>query len=107
MSRLANLRRLFGSLDLNMVKNALNFGKRAFNILHDVKDVADKNNLDVVSNITKRILENKYSRGIEKGLNVGNQLVGAVEQSRSTGLFNRPIHRYRDLRVILQWLEKL
>ena len=85
------VRKIIGVLNIKNLKSALNFGKKAFNVIRDVDALADKHHLDFVSKITDRILENKYAKNIEKGIDISNRAINTLEQSRSTGLFNRPV----------------
>lgn len=86
---LQKIKRMFGALDLNTIKSFVKNTKRGIDILKRVDKIADDHDIQFVKRITDRVLENKNFKRLETGLEVGNRLIGAVEQSKKSGFFNK------------------
>ena len=86
---LSKIKRFIGALDLNTFKNLLREGKKGFDLLHNIDRYAGDHDIQFVKKITDKLLENKNFKRFEKGVNIGNNVIDAVNKSKESGLLNK------------------
>ena len=87
------IRSFFGSLTIDNAKRAIKLTQDILGFARRADQIARDNNLDGVRRFTDKLVNNQAFNKLEKGVNISRSLVGAYEQQRQGGLFNRPIER--------------